>query len=85
MSLPSNDPPFWKSIRWTSEPSAPQQVDRMRIASAAVRPARNVGARSQLMSTVPGFRRQLQDGQGFKLTGSSGPGIEKVAAPPRQE
>ena len=31
---------------------------------------------------VPGLRRQLQDGQGFKLTGSSGPGIEKVAAPP---
>ena len=62
--------------------SSTKQLDRMRIACAAVRPARNVGARSQLMSTVPGFRRQLQDGQGFKLTGSSGPGIEKVAAPP---
>src|SRR5262245_53492985 len=54
----------------------------MRIAGSVVRPARNVRTYSQLVTSVPGFRWQLQDGQGLKLIGCSGPGIEIVPTPP---
>src|SRR5436309_1270252 len=54
----------------------------MRVASAVVRPTRKVCTRFQLVATVPGFRRQLKNGQGFKLIGLSGPGAKEVATPP---